>query len=87
MEPKPSLLRPAEETQWCSLVIFPPTGGEHSLEETPGLAFVPSIPLKSLFDIMLGSHRVEILPLCRDRHLSSSPLEMVAQSLTISPGC
>lgn len=43
--------------------------------------------LKSLFDIMLGSHRVEILPLCRDRHLSSSPLEMVAQSLTISPGC
>lgn len=66
----------------------PPAGGEHSLEETPGLAFVPSIPLRSLFDIMLDSHRVEIFTsVQRDGHLSSSPLERVAHSLTISPGC
>ena len=46
--------------------------GEHSLEETAGHAFVPSIPLRSPFDIMWGSHRVEIL--LQGRETSSSVL-------------
>lgn len=33
--------------------------------ESTALAFVPSIPLGSPFDTMLGGHRVRILPLCR----------------------
>lgn len=47
--------------------------GEHSLKETAGHAFVPSIPLRSPFDIMWGSHRVEIL--LQGRETSSSVLQ------------
>lgn len=52
---------PKADTAACvkqpSTFLF--AGGEHSLE-TAGHAFVPSIPLRSLFDITWGSHRVEI---------------------------
>lgn len=48
---------------------------------------MPLIPLRSLSDTMLGSHRVEILLLWEERHLSSSPLETVPQSLIVSSGC
>lgn len=44
------------------------------------MLFVPSIPLWSLSDTVVGSHRVGILPLWEGRHLSSSALETVRKS-------